>query len=256
MKKLILVFFAILFILLLGVNICRSKKYLEITQYKYDKTESVFEGKLKNFDETQFSSIEIFKLRNMYWIINGERYTLQKTRFSIYDPTVNWKINLSVLTPCGVCGDIRLYSFTGEYTNELLVAEENDKLYLMCSSDVLSPFQYSISDFSYVGYTDEITPDNLSDLWMAHLSGENNIQFLLIDHADFQKQIELKLKFHPELIYSLSYCEYNGDYFSKLPFDETSNNYYSTIERLRNQDKTTRRHDKTGDGSVSYSQKS
>ena len=233
MKKYILISFLVLSVGLFGVNFFKAKEYLKITQYKYDKTESVFKGQLGNFDETQCCSVDIFKFGDMFWIIDGKKYTLQKTGFSIYDPTVNWKIDLSVLIPCGICGDTRLYSSTGCYNNNLIVAEEKDILYLLASSNVLTPFQYSISDFSNISYTNEITPDNLSDIWKVHLSGVNNIQFLIVDDANEIKIMELYLKKHPELMYELSYCEYKGNYFSKLPFDETSNNYYSTVERLR-----------------------
>ncbi len=247
MKKFILFSLAFISVLFLGIKIFEYQKYLEITQYKYNKTESVFEGNFKCFDETQYRAVEVFKFNNKFWIINGKKYTQQKTAFSIYDPTVNWKIDISILLPCGICGDIRLYSSTGDCDNELLVAKENDELYLITSSNILSPFQYSISDFSCISSVSETKSDNLSNIWKAHLKGENDIRYLVVDN-NCKNNVELKLKKSPELIYPLSYCVYKGDYFSKLPFDETSNNYYSMFERLKQRDKT-------GDGSVSYSKK-
>lgn len=247
MKKFILVSLAIISVLLLGVKFFEYKKHLEITQYKYNKTESVFKGDFKCFDETQHCAVEVFKFSNKFWIINGEKYILQKTAFSIYDPTVNWKIDLSILLPCGICGNIRLYSSTGDCNNELLVAKENDKLYLMTSSNILSPFQYAISDFFCISSISETELGNLSNIWKAHLKGENDIRYVIVDDYDCKSKIELKLKTHPELLYSLSYCKYKGDYFSKLPFNKTSNNYYSIIERLKDK-KSTR------DGSVCCSE--
>ena len=234
MKKFILFFLAIISVLFLGIKFFEYQKYLEITQYKYSKTESVFEGNFKCFDETQYRAVEVFKFNYKFWIINGKKYTQQKTAFSIYDPTVNWKIDLSILLPCGICGDIRLYSSTGDCDNELLVAKENDELYLITSSNILSPFQYSISDFSCISIVSETKSNNLNNIWKSHLKGENNIQYVIVDDYNCKNKIELKLKTHPELLYPLSYCEYNGDYYSKLPFDKTSNNYYSIFERLRN----------------------
>lgn len=233
MKKFILIFLATISVLFLGVKIFEYQKHMEITQYKYNKTESVFKGNLKYFDETQYCAVDVFKFSNNFWIINGEKYILQKTTFSIYDPTVNWEIDLSILLPCGICGNIRLYSSTGGCNNELLVAKENDKLYLITSSNILSPFQYAISDFSCNSSVSETELDNLSNIWKAHLKGENDIRYVIVDDYDCKNKIELKLKTHPELIYPLSYYRYKGDYFSKLPFDKTSNNYYNINERLR-----------------------
>lgn len=209
------------------------KRYFEITDHQYEKNESIFKNELNTFSDAAYNSIKISKFFDSFWIVEGERYALQKTAFNIYDPTVNWKVDLSSLSPCGVCDDIKLYSSTGKCDNEVLIAVENSQYFLLTSTDVLSPYQYSYDDFSVVEPTDETTSDNLDTIWEDHLSGEYDIQFLLIEDDSELKNVELQLQGHPELVYSFCYFEYNGDYYSKLPFDETSNGYYDITERVK-----------------------
>lgn len=222
-----------IFISDISSDVRELKRYFDITEHQYEKNESVFKNNLNTFSDSSNNSIKISKFLNSFWIIEGERYNLQKTAFNISDPTVNWKVDLSALSPCGACDDIKLYSSTGKCDNEVLIAVENGEYFLLTSTNVLSPYQYSYDDFLVVEPTDETASDNLDIIWEDHLSGEYNIQYLLMEDDSGLKTVEMHIQGHPELIYSFYCYEYNGDYYSQLPFDETSNGYYDITERVK-----------------------
>lgn len=218
----------------LFVNIVSYAKeinqYLKATEYQYEKDTSVFINELnKNF--TPVYSIDTCKKSNSVWVINEKEYSVQNTEFNdLYDPTIKWQIDLSKLQYCSTYQNLDFYSSTGKCDNDILVCIENNKLILLTSDDVLSPYKYECKDFNI---TNGIT-ENFDKIWNDHLSSEYNIRHLLIEDDKEFEYIELQPKEHSELLYSFSYVEYKGNYFSKLPFDETSNNYYDILERIKN----------------------
>ncbi len=206
------------------------KQYLITTEYQYEKDTSVFINELnKNF--TTVYSIDTCKKSKSVWVINGKEYSVQNTEFNdLYDPTVKWQIDLSGLQYCSTYQNLDFYSSTGKCDNDILVCIENNTLILLTSDDVLSPYQYEYKDFNIANGTTE----NFDKIWNDHLSSKYNIRHLLVEDEKELEDIELQPKEHPELLYSFSYIEYKGNYFSKLPFDKTSNNYYDILERIKN----------------------
>lgn len=206
------------------------KQYLITTEYQYEKDTSVFINELnKNF--TTVYSIDTCKKSKSVWVINGKEYSVQNTDFNdLYDPTVKWEIDLSGLQYCSTYQNLDFYSSTGKCDNDILVCIENNTLILLTSDDVLSPYQYEYKDFNIANGTTE----NFDKIWNDHLSSKYNIRHLLVEDEKVFEDIDLQPKEHPELLYSFSYIEYKGNYFSKLPFDKTSNNYYDILERIKN----------------------
>ena len=206
------------------------KQYLITTEYQYEKDTSVFINELnKNF--TTVYSIDTCKKSKSVWVINGKEYSVQNTEFNdLYDPTVKWQIDLSGLQYCSTYQNLDFYSSTGKCDNDILVCIENNTLTLLTSDDVLSPYIYEYKDFNIANGTTE----NFDKIWNDHLSSKYNIRHLLVEDEKVFEDIELQPKEHPELLYSFSYIEYKGNYFSKLPFDKTSNNYYDILERIKN----------------------
>lgn len=240
-KKLLLVSGCIVVVLLmislLSNAVTKSqelKRYFEITENQYVKDATVFENELRQFAENEYNKIKVIKGFGNTWIVDGKSFSAQKTAFSnTYDPTVNWRVNLSLFVPCGICDDIKIYSYTGECNSDVLVAEENDELFLLAFEDVLSPYQYSCNDFRVFEDMGLNDTEKLAAIWEDHLSCEYNIRHLLMEDDTAFMNIKMQMVSHPELTYSFSCAEYKGNYYSKLPFDETSNGYYDITKRLK-----------------------
>ena len=218
----------------LFVNIVSYAKeinqYLKATEYQYEKDTSVFINEL-NKKFTPVYSIDTCKKSNSVWVINEKEYSVQNTEFNdLYDPTIKWQIDLSKLQYCSTYQNLDFYSSTGKCDNDILVCIENNKLIFLTSDDVLSPYQYEYKDFNIANGTTE----NFDKIWNDHLSSKYNIRHLLVEDEKEFEYIELQPKEHSEILYSFSYVEYKGNYFSKLPFNETSNNYYDMLERIKN----------------------
>ncbi len=203
-----------------------NKTSFGIKSSKYVKTESVFINDLNSFENYTYPSVKITKLFASFWFVDGEYYSVSNTTFSIYDPTIKWKVDLSVLSPVGICGDIVLYSSNGKSDSSVLIAKEQDEFFILVREDVLIPHQYSYEDFTIVEADEEISDVYFEEIWMDHLSGEYNISYMIIEDACRVKSMKMQLKTNPELIYTLNYFEYQGDFYSNLPFEENSNGFY------------------------------
>ncbi len=229
-----MIFIVVLFfVLILIINITSCTKsfieFIKLTEPQYERNTSVFINELDGGKVTP-CAVEVSRKTKSMWVINDKEYAVSKTRFNAgYDPTVNWRVDLSVLQYCGTYKDIDFYSSTGKCDNHILVSVENDTLNLLTYRDVLSPYKYDYTDFEIKG----VAADSLEEIWSEHLSGEHNIRYLLIESDDLLETIELKLKSQPELVYLFAYSEYDGAYYSPLPYDEESNNYYSMGERFK-----------------------
>lgn len=195
------------------------KNNTEINQSEAPKNESIFVNELKDFEKVDLPSVKIIKLFADNWLVDGLFYTVSDTLFSIYDQTVNWRVDLAVISPCGVYEDGVLFSSDGKQDNSVLIVKEQDKLLLLVRKDVLSPYKYSFEDFVIVESDENMSEALFEEIWKDHLSGEHNISYLLIEDATLIKNVKFKLKSQPELIYSLSYCEYYSMYYTKLPFN-------------------------------------
>lgn len=230
MKKHFKIILTILCVVLIAVTAIKTvtvsvklHKYFESTDtlhetdtlYKNDT--SVFINELPVF-EGEFDNISIKKLLDGNWNINGKSYTVQKNAFSLYyAPTANWCVDLSRLKPSGKSGDIELYSQTGDATNDVIVAKTGDELVFLAFEDILSVTDKTAKDF----YTTEDIPE-LEKIWQDHLSGAYNIKYLLIEDGTGMIMVELSLKNHPELLYKFPAFKYKENYYSRLPFDGTS----------------------------------
>lgn len=227
-----LIVVCVTFSLISGIvsDIKALKLYFEITEQHYEKDASVFENKLGVFDVEEFCTIDISKRFGDVWVINEKSYKEQKTTYARnYDPTVNWKVDLSAFVPCGISGDIQLYSATGKCDNNILVAEDDGELFLLASENVLSPYQYSYTDFNLI----EAPQKTIEQIWNDHLTGNYTLRTMIVEDGDDLIYIKMRLKEHPELLYSFFCLEYFGKYHTDLPFDETSNGYYDTSTRLK-----------------------
>lgn len=235
MKKHFKTILTVLCIVLIAVAVIKTvtvsvklHKYFELTDALYEKDTSIFINELPVFTPGEVLSVTV-KKSSGNWNINGKSYAVQKNAFSLnYDPTVNWRVDLSKLKPCGESGDIELYSQTGEATNDVIVAKAEDELVLLAFGNILSVIDKAVEDF----HTTEDIPE-LEKIWQDHLSGAFNIKYLLIDDGTGMFSVELTLKNHPELLYKFSCFDYDGNYYSRLPFDETSNGYYDFWERVK-----------------------
>ncbi|MBR4286127.1 MAG: hypothetical protein IKT55_00315 [Clostridia bacterium] len=217
----ILVFFLCCFLLLgIGFVAKNCKNNTGTNQSLPEKTESIFVNELKDFDKDDLPSVKLMELPTNNWFVEGSFYTVCDTLFSVYDQTVNWNVDLSVLSPCGVYEDGVLFSSDGRCDNSVLIVKEQDRLLLLVRKDVLSPDKYSFEDFVIVESDEKMSEALFEEIWKDHLSGEHNISYLLIEDATAIKNVKFKLKSQPELIYSLSYCDYRGMYYTKLPFNE------------------------------------
>lgn len=235
MKKHFKIILTILCVVLIAVTAIKTvtasiklHRYFELTDALYEKDTSIFINELSAFTPSEVQTV-VVKKRSGNWNINGKSYTVQKNAFSLYyDPTVNWRVDLSKLKPCGKSGDIELYSQTGEATNDVIVAKTEDELVLLAFEDTLAVTGKTAEDF----YTTEDIPE-LEKIWQDHLSGAYNINHLLIDDGTGMILVELSLKNHPELLYRFSAFKYKENYYSHLPFDGTSNGYYELWGRLK-----------------------
>ncbi len=208
-------------------------KYFETTEYKYQKDTSVFVGEL-NDSNGYFTDVKVKKRSGPVWIVEDKDYQEQKTEFNIvYDPTVNWRVDLSALKPCGEYKEFKIYSSTGKCNNDVLVAVKNGKKFLLVASDVLSPYQYTCDDFELRNLSDNDIVNYVDKVWEDHLGGEHESRYLLNDDTDAIQYVEFHLKSQPELYYPLSFVEYQGNYKTRLPFHETSNGYYDISERIK-----------------------
>ena len=215
------VFLLCCFLLLsIGFVAENCKNNTETNQSSHEKTESIFVNELKDFDKNDLPLVKLMELPTNNWFVEGSFYTVSDTLFSVYDQTVSWKVDLSVLSPCGVYKDGVLFSSDGRSDNSVLIVKEKDRLLLLVRKDVLSPGKYSFEDFEIIESDEKMSESLFEEIWKDHLSGEHNISYLLIDDATLIKNVKFKLKSQPELIYSLSYCDYRGMYYTKLPFGE------------------------------------
>lgn len=204
-----------------GFTTVNRKNNIKTNELSPEKNESIFINALQDFDKDDLSSVKILKLPTNNWFVDGSFYTVSDTLFSIDGPTVEWKVDLSVLSPCGAYEDGVLFSSNGRCDNFVLIVKEYDALLLLVRGDVLSPDIYSFEDFIIVESDETMSEVFFEEIWRDHLSGEFNILHLLIDDVSEVKKIKLQLKTQPELIYSISYYDYGGIYYTKLPFELT-----------------------------------
>lgn len=213
-------FLCCFFLFCIGFIVESCKNNTEKNKSSHEKTESIFVNELKDFDKDDLPSVKMMELPTNKWFVEGAIYTESDTLFSVYDQIVNWKVDLSVLSPCGVYEEGVLFSSDGRCDNSVLIVEEQDRLLMLVRKDVLSPDKYSFEDFVIVESDEDMSEALFEEVWKEHLSGEHNISYLLIEDATLINNVKFKLKSQPELIYSLSYCDYRGMYYTKLPFSE------------------------------------
>lgn len=178
---------------------------------------SVFINNLPSIDSTNRNKFKIFYFKS-YWIINGKIYKVNnKTSFSPNDSRVFWKIDLSCLSNCGYYDGWDFFSNSGGSSDDLMIAVKDNTLIILESNEILSPYKYSILDFSIVSQSDKSTDINLELLWENHLSKEYNICSVACE--DEPEYVLLKLKEHPELQYQISFVSCLGDFYSRLPYE-------------------------------------
>jgi len=160
-----------------------------------------------------------------FWIIDGKTYSLQSSENTDGFTFISWEIDLAALTLCGIGGATEFYSSDGKIDNEIIVAKKCDKYYVLVFGDAFSPYSYNIDDFVITNKSDDNVESYLGQVWSDHLSREYNLSFLLVEDEKSFEFVELKPKANPELTYRIDYVEYKGNYFSSLPYGESTSMY-------------------------------
>lgn len=173
---------------------------------------NVFINDLPNIKKQTAPNVFTLQI-NKVWIVDKTKYNLYESIVSAYSTNVCWRIDLSQLSVCGSSDNITFFSYTGKINDEILVAKENDQKYLLVKDDVFDASQYTYTDFNVINKVE--TDEFYESLWNEHLKSENNLQFIVSDDA--YECVWLQLKDRPELLYPLSYCIYNDEYYSYLP---------------------------------------
>ena len=104
------------------------------------ETISILKNNLPKQEDTKHEEITI-EGHDTYWIINQEKYFLQKTKIVPSTTSLFWEVDLSVLSICGKSKGINLYSSSGNCDNDIIIATKNDEYYLLSKNKVALSFQ-------------------------------------------------------------------------------------------------------------------
>ncbi len=182
---------------------------------------SVFEGNLKNKEACNFEQITI-SIEKDIWKINGKEYTSYKTVETSIKNFSRWKMDFSKMTPCCKNQDFVVYSNDGKSDNDVLLVKYSNAFFMLVHGDVLSPFNYKIEEFIVEYYEsdyDLITNIELKELWQSHLYDKNDIN--AVTSEERYPSIRLRLKKHPELVYTFPFVEINGEFCTPPVFSQS-----------------------------------
>ena len=172
---------------------------------------SIFDNQFVENQNAKYQDAEV-RFLNEIGYINDNKYNVTRSSYSAYESRVFWRVDLSKLILCYTIDDVNIYSSNGELDNDILIVNKNNKNYFLVKGNVLQQYNYKIDDFNILKCSDTDVQVYLRNLWEDHLSNKYPLNTLCIsDELEF---IAFQLKNHPELIYSFSYAEYKGAYYS------------------------------------------
>lgn len=177
---------------------------------------SFFVSKM-DFSNVTRATVEI---KDDIWIINGKEYYSNSTTYPWGSNDSFWSINLQRMKPCGKSDEVLLYSYDGKCDNDILLADYANNSYFLSHGDVLDPYQYKFSDFSFEYQKKDyktIEEINTEDLWTAHINSEG----ISLNTKDNELIVRFHLKCRPELIYTVHFTNGDGVYTSSKPFKPT-----------------------------------
>ena len=204
----------IVFIVCFSINKIRATEPVD----EFDIPKSILLNELTSFDEDEVSKVGLLRLGPV-WIVEGKAFTAEKNPcFTPIDAHVSWRVDLSVLKPCGRSGKTFFFSYTGKAERDVIIALSGNEYTLLTSGDVLVPYKYKSEDFSVVYQSNENVADYIDELWESHLKEEHPLHYVLIDGEI--EHVTLSLKSHPELQYPLSHCLYGDEFCSALPYNK------------------------------------
>lgn len=183
---------------------------------------SVFEGELNGAKDCKIEKIDV-SIEKDIWKINGKKYISYHTVETDIKNSARWKMDFSKMIPCCKNQDFIIYSNDGKSDNDVLLVEYSNAFFMLVYGDVLNPFNYNTEDFVVEWYEsdyDLITNIDVKEIWQSHLDNENDIN-AVASEGKFPI-IRLRLKEHPELIYTFPFKEINNEISSPHVFGTES----------------------------------
>lgn len=228
MKKITSIF-AVIFLLLLNActpKVNNAKEQPNNITMESEKIISTAYNQISNFEE-YLKNIEDFKsekinisIKKDVWKINGKEYISYPTIETCVKNVSRWKMDLSYMLPCCKNSDFVIYSNNGRCDNDVLLVEYSNALFMLVHEDALNPFNYTMEDFVVEWFEsdyDSIKNVELEKLWQSHLDNKNDINAVVSEEPFLS--IRLRLKEHPELIYTFPFMEINGEICSPPVFE-------------------------------------
>ena len=179
---------------------------------------SIFEGRLKNTEDCKFEKIDILIEKDV-WKINGKKYISYQTVETSVKNFARWKMDFSKMIPCCKNDDFVIYSNDGKSDNNVLLVEYSNAFFMLIHGDVLEPFNYNTEEFVIEWYEsdyDLITNVEVEEIWQSHLDNKNDINAVASEERF--PIIRLRLKEHPELIYTFPFTKINDEICSPPVF--------------------------------------
>lgn len=228
MKKLTLIFalVALLFLSSCTSNANIPKEQTKDNVLKPEKTIStsfnqisVFEGELNGAKDCKIEKIDV-SIEKDIWKINGKKYISYHTVETDIKNSARWKMDFSKMIPCCKNQDFIIYSNDGKSDNDVLLVEYSNVFFMLVHKDILNPFNYKTEDFVIEWYKsdyDLITNIDVEEVWQSHLDNKNDINAVASEER--YPIIRLRLKEHPELVYTFPFVEINDEFCSPPVFE-------------------------------------
>lgn len=182
---------------------------------------SVFEGELNSAKDCKTAKIDI-SIEKDIWKIDEKEYISYQTVETGIKNFSRWKMDFSKMIPCCKSKDFVIYSNDGKSDNNVLLVEYSNVFFMLVHGDILNPFNYKTEDFIAEWYEsdyDLIANIELEEIWQFHLNNKNNINAVASEEG--YASVRLRLKEHPELIYTFPFIEINNKICSPPVFECT-----------------------------------
>lgn len=179
---------------------------------------SAFEGELNGAKDCKTGKIDI-SIEKDVWKINEKKYISYLTVETCVKNFARWKMDFSKMIPCCKNDDFVIYSNDGKSDNNVLLVEYSNALFMLVHGDVLNPFNYKIEEFVVEWYEsdyDLITNVEVEEIWQSHLDNKNDINAVASEERF--PILRLRLKEHPELIYTFPFTKINDEICSPPVF--------------------------------------
>ena len=179
---------------------------------------SAFEGELNATKDCKTGKIDI-SIKKDAWKINGKEYVSYQTVETSIKNFARWKMDFSKMIPCCKNQDFIIYSNDGKSDNDVLLVKYSNVFFVLVHKDILNPFNYKTEDFVIEWYEsdyDLITNVEIEEIWQSHLDNKNDINAVASEERF--PIIRLRLKEHPELIYTFPFTKINDEICSPPVF--------------------------------------